>query len=305
MTGVKTGLAAMAATVVVWAGFALSIRGIGASSLTTMDAALLRFTTPVVLLSPWIPRTLRSLSGERPAVIAALCAGAGLPYFAISALGGSLTTAALVGLVIPGVVPVFVALLSYKIWGLRISKAQAAALGVILLGVAASLSWRTGPGIVVLLIAGLIWSVYTLALRATRLDPVGAALVLCAPSALITASLIGSGLAPSHLSLDRDALIYLVVQGIGVGVIASIGYSIAIRRLGPRLAACLGALAPVLTTITAVPLLGEPITTATLVSLVLIVGGVALYPLLKTSTKENSDAAQRRSVVGAHGGVRS
>lgn len=76
----------MAATVVVWAGFALSIRGIGASGLTTMDVALIRFTTPVILLSPWIPRTLRSLSRERPAVVAALCVGAGLPYFAVSAL---------------------------------------------------------------------------------------------------------------------------------------------------------------------------------------------------------------------------
>ncbi|MEU4688883.1 DMT family transporter [Actinoplanes sp. NPDC023714] len=301
MRGNRTGLAAMAATVLVWAGFALSIRGIGASSLTVMDAALLRFTTPVVLLSPWIPRTLRSLSGERPAVIVALCAGAGLPYFTVSALGGSLTSAALVGLVIPGVVPLFVAGLSYTIRGRRIRRAQAAALGLILLGVAASLSWSTGGGIVVLLLAGLIWSVYTLALRTTRLDPIGAALVLCVPSAAITGSLIISGLVPSNLSLNGDALTYLLVQGVGVGVVAAVCYSIAIKRLGSRLAACLGALAPVLTTIVAVPLLGEPITTPTLVSLVLIVGGVTLFPLLEGRSE---NAAHRRSAVGAHGGVR-
>ncbi|RAK25651.1 EamA-like transporter family protein [Actinoplanes lutulentus] len=292
----------MAATVVVWAGFALSIRGIGASGLTTMDVALIRFTTPVILLSPWIPRTLRSLSRERPAVVAALCVGAGLPYFAVSALGGSLTSAALVGLVIPGVVPIFVAVLAYRSLGLRIRRAQAAALGVILIGVAASVSWRTGGGIVVLLVAGLIWSVYTLALRSTRLDPAGAALVLCVPSALVTAALIGFGLVPSHLTSNGDdVLLYVAVQGIGVGVIAALCYSIAIRNLGPRMAACLGALAPALTTITAVPLLGEPITTSTLVSLALIVTGVVLFPLLEGKPHHVAD---RRPVVAAHGGLR-
>ncbi|WP_433832090.1 DMT family transporter [Actinoplanes sp. CA-015351] len=295
------GWAAMAATVVVWAGFALSIRGIGASGLTTMDVALIRFTTPVVLLSPWIPRTLRSLSGERPVVIAALCVGAGLPYFAVSALGGSLTSAALVGLVIPGVVPIFVAVLAFTGLGLRIRRAQAAALGVILIGVAASVSWRTGGGIVVLLVAGLIWSVYTLALRSTRLDPIGAALVLCVPSALVTAALIGFGLVPSHITAGQDLVVYVAVQGIGVGVIAALCYSVAIRHLGPRMAACLGALAPVLTTITAVPLLGEPITTSTLVSLALIVTGVVLFPLLEGKPDH---VAHRRPVVAAHGGVR-
>ncbi|MFF0375667.1 DMT family transporter [Actinoplanes missouriensis] len=297
-----SGFAAMAATVVVWAGFALSIRGIGASSLTTTDVALIRFTTPVVLLSPWIPRTLRSLSGERPAVIVALCAGAGLPYFAVSALGGRLTSAALVGLVIPGVVPMFVAVIAYRMWGLKIRRAQAAALGVIVVGVAASVSGRTGAGIAVLLLAGLIWSVYTIALRVTRLDPIGAALVLCVPSALITAALIGSGLTESHLTLNTDTLVYVVVQGAGVGVVAALCYSIAIRRLGPRLASCLGALAPVLTTIVAVPLLGEPITPSTLISLVLIVAGVVLFPLIPTGGTPH--AADRRPVVAAHGGVR-
>jgi drug/metabolite transporter (DMT)-like permease len=300
----------MAATVVVWAGFALSMRGIGTSSLTVMDAALIRFSTPVVLLAPWIPRTWRSLSGERPAVLVALCAGAGLPYFAVVALGGSLTSAALVGLVIPGVVPIFTALLSYRIRGGEIRPAQAAALGLILIGVAISVSWRTGAGIVVLLAAGLIWSVYTLALRATRLDPAGAAIVLCAPSALVTAALIGFGRVPSNLSPGTllgpgsDVVTYVVVQGIGVGVVAALGYSFAIKQLGPRPAACLGALAPVVTMVAAVPLLGEPVTPTLLASLTLIVAGVLFSATSPHSQKEIHDAADRRPPVGADRRVR-
>lgn len=292
-TGTTAGLLAMAATIVVWAGFALSIRGIGSSSLTGMDVAVLRFGIPVVMLSPWIPRTIRRLRSERPVVVAGICIGAGLPYFLVSALGGSLTSATLVGQVIPGTVPVFVAALAFAIWRARIRRVQALALVAILAGVAITVVLATTPsgaaGIGVLLAAGLIWAVYTLSLRSTGLDPIGAALVLCVPSAIGALVLAGGHMAPSHLAdgtaRPGDVVFFLAVQGLGVGVVAALSYAFAIRRLGPRAAATLGALSPVLTATVAVPVFGEPLGPAAIASLALVVAGVVAFNLLAPAAR--------------------
>jgi drug/metabolite transporter (DMT)-like permease len=303
------GLAAMAVTIVVWAGFALTVRGIGGSGLTTMDAALIRFTVPVLLLAPWIPRTLRRLRAERPAVVAGLCVGAGLPYFLVASFGGSLTSAALVGLVIPGTVPIFVALLAYRIRGSRIGRRQAVALAVILAGVALAGQRPAGAGTLVLLLAGLIWAVYTLSLRVTVLDPIGTVLVLCLPSASVTAALVLTGSVPSNLAggsaPPAATLLYLAVQGVGVGVLAALCYPIAIRRLGSRAAASLGALSPVVTAVAAAPLLGEPFTGAG--AFALVVGGVIAFNLLTGGTAQHAPdprPAHRRPALAADGGLR-
>lgn len=286
------GLAAMAATVVLWAGFALSIRGIGASDLTTLDIAFLRFLTPLIVLAPWIPRALRRVRRERKGVLAALCLGAGLPYFLIAAWGGSLTSAALVGIVIPGTVPLFVTVLAFGLWRTRARPAQLGALVLIVLGVAVTVVAATSPdrvtGVAVLLCAGLVWSVYTLALRETTLDPVSAAIVLCGPSALLSGAPILLGLVPSALLPSSttqgaalgDVLTFAAVQGIGVGVLAALCYATAIRSLGGPAAATLGALSPVLTLLLAVPLFGEPVTPATTVTLLLVLAGVVAFNLL-------------------------
>jgi len=277
----------MAVTVVCWAGFALLTRGIGASSLTRVDVATLRFAVPVLALAPWIPRTLRALRGERPRVLLALAFGAGLPHFLISALGGHLTSAALVGLVIPGTVPVFVSLLAFACWRQRITGWQALALGAILAGVGVTVLAAASPsnaaGVLVLLSAGLVWSVYTLALRRTSLDAIGAALVLSAPSALVSGALLATGVAPSHLLAGTaevgDVVLFAVAFGVGTGVLSTLAYTQAVRALGSRPAATFGAISPVAAALAAVPIFGEPITSTSLLSLALVVGGVIAFNL--------------------------
>jgi drug/metabolite transporter (DMT)-like permease len=302
----------MAVTVAVWAGFALSIRGIGASSLTTVDAALIRFVTPLLLLSPWIPRTLRQARAERPIVLAGLCVGAGLPFFLVAAAGGRLTSAGLVGLVIPGTVPIFVTLLAYKIWGSRISRPQVAALAGILAGVALAGGGMAGAGTLVLVLAGAVWAIYTMSLRVTALDPMGTVIALCLPSALVSALLSVTGAAASNLTAGTartgDVLLYLAVQGACVGVLAALCYPIAIRRLGSRTAACLGALSPAVTAVAAVPLFGEPLTS--IGAFALVVGGVVAFNLMPARTEGAvTDAADQpahhdRPALAADGGLR-
>ncbi|MDQ4502529.1 DMT family transporter [Sinomonas sp. ASV322] len=281
------GAVAMLLTVAVWAGFALSVRGIGSSTLTSADVALLRFAVPILVLAPWLPRTVRALRGENPRTLAAIAAGAGAPFLLLASLGGSMTSAALVGLVIPGSVPLFVSAISAVVWRDRLARTQVIAVVVIVAGVgiaAAGSASSVSAGIGVLLAAGLLWSIYTLGLRRTSLDPVSAALVLCVPSAVAVAAGIALGWLPSRLAAGTaaagDVVEFVVVQGLGVGVVAGLCYAVAVRSLGPRPAAAFGALSPVATALAAVPLFGELPGSAAIAALVTIVAGVLAFTLL-------------------------
>lgn len=284
-----TGLLAMALTVLVWASFALSVRAIATSAWTPADVALLRFGVPLLVLAPWLPRSLRRLRGERPAVLAALAVGAGLPFFLLCAAGGALSSATLTGLVVPGSVPLFVTALAALLWRTRPSRRQLLALAGVVVGIAviagtdllAPGAGGHAAGTGVLLAAGLVWSVYTLGLRATRVDPIASAVAVCLPSFAVTLVAVTTGLLPSQLHrgapVDGTLLVFALVQGLGVGVLAGLAYAVAIRELGAPRAATLGALSPVLVAVSAAPLLGERVDALVLVGGVLVVAGVLTF----------------------------
>lgn len=279
----RSGWAALAATVLLWASFALSSRAIGGSSLTAYDAALVRFAVPLLVLAPLLPRTLRAVARERVSTVALLLAG-GLPHYLLFALGADLTSAGLTGLLVPGTVPLFVTLL--LLGRRRIPARGWAALGAIVAGVAASAT-MVGDGaglggIAVLLLAGAVWAVYTLGLQRTALQPLDLVVVVCAGSTAGALLLVLAGPAPSQLLAGgarlTDVLGFVVLQGIGTGVLSTLCYAHAVRALGGSAAAVGGALSPVVTALLAVPLFGEAIGTGLALALVLVVAGVAGFP---------------------------
>jgi drug/metabolite transporter (DMT)-like permease len=278
------GSLAMIATVATWAGFALSIRGIGGSGLGTGDVALLRFGVPLLVLAPAVPGALRAIRRESPLTLACLALGAGLPYFLTAAAGGSLTSAALVGLVIPGSVPVFVAVLALLLLRERPTRTRLAGLGAIVVGVVVIVLLTSAAsvtvGIAILLGAGVLWAVYTLGLRRTRLTPVSVVVAVCAPSFVLSLLAAVTGALPTTLlsgSADPGAVaVFGLVQGIGVGVVAALAYTVAVRSLGAGRAAAFGSLSPVVTALLALPLLGEVPPVSELVGLAVIVLGVVV-----------------------------
>ncbi|MGW2823087.1 DMT family transporter [Streptomyces sp. NPDC001443] len=279
-----TGVAALAAAVVLWSSFALTVRAVSSSSLTPIDVAFLRFATPAVILAPWLPRTVRALRGERIGVLLMLGIG-GLPHFLLSELGGHLTSAALIGLLIPGTVPLFVTAILYLRWRERISSRRLIALAAITTGIAATAmqttSTATTAGIGILLTAGCAWAVYTIGLRRTGLGPTGVVLAVCTPAAITAALLAASAAMPSHLMTGTagisDVVLFTSLQGIGTGLLSALCYAYAVRALGSTLAATAGAISPVLTALLAIPLFGEPITPGVSAALVLIVTGVTVF----------------------------
>lgn len=279
------GVTAIAATVLAWSGFALGIRGIANSHLNVGDVAMIRFLVPVLVLLPWLPRSLRALRRQRPAAMAAVMCGAGLPYYLIASAGGKLTTAALVGLVIPGSVPVFIAVLQFILLRRRPPLQRSLALILIVLGLLVILvdHPRTGSGpqgLLTLLLAGLVWAVYTTGIQYSTLGPVELVIALCVPSFILTLLLAAVGLTPSNILAGtapvHEVLIFTGVHGVGVGLVAALGFTVAIRTLGADAAAATGALAPVVTAILGIPIFHEIPSGPVVVGLVVIVAGVAL-----------------------------
>ncbi|HJO51560.1 DMT family transporter [Sulfitobacter pontiacus] len=276
------GYLAIAVTVLVWAGFALSTRAASGAQLTFGDVALIRSGIPALFFLPFLPKriaVLRQLPARRWLMIAA---GAGLPFFWLAAMGGAQTSATHVGALIAGTTPVSVAVLTWVIYRQR--PAVMLPLGIILVGVAAligasgNLAAGSLTGVALLLSASLFWGCYTLGLRGSGLDPIGCALVLALPSTLVLLPLLATGVLPSNLTQVRlaEAMPFILAQGVGVGLVSSLTYAIAIARLGVAKCAAIGSLAPAIAAVLAVPLLHEALTPGTILAVLIICAGVML-----------------------------
>lgn len=276
------GYIAITITVAIWASFALSIRSIAASSLLATDVALIRYTVPALLLLPFLPSRWASLRRAAPSTLPMIAVGAGLPFFMLASWGGANTSATHVGALIAGTAPLAVALLGWLIDQQRISASRWKALTLIVVGAlflairngSASSAEGTAVGVGFLLLASLLWGIYTLGLRKARMDLIGCAIVLNLPSAAALTALVASDVIESHLghATWKEVMPFVWVQGLGTGLVSSIAYSTAVARLGAEKSAVVGSLAPALACILAVPLLNEPLS-------ITVSGGVALITL--------------------------
>jgi drug/metabolite transporter (DMT)-like permease len=305
-SGTALGYGAMGITVAVWAGFALTLRGLHASPLQSVDVALLRFGVPTLLLLPLLPSRLPQLRQAPRGAAVAVALGAGAPFFFLAAAGGAHTSAAAVGTLIPGLVPAFVALArrsglapsgaapsgAAERGGGRIALALVLA-GVIVLFLPDLMAGHGGAllGAGMLVLAAGFWAAYTLGLERIGIDPLASALLLCIPSMLVVGILLATGAMPSSLPAAglADVLPFLIVQGVGVGFLAAITYPVAVRHLGSARAALLGTASPVLVAILAVPLLGEQLGVLTVAGVVLVTAGV-----VRSQLRARSDAREMK-----------
>jgi drug/metabolite transporter (DMT)-like permease len=276
------GYVAIAVTVLCWSGFSLSIRAIGGSHLAPADVALIRFGLPCLLMLPWLPRCLPAIRALRARDMVMISMGAGLPFFFLSSLGGRSTSAAHVAAIIAGGAPAWTALAGLIFERRPIAPALAGAMMVILVGVA-FLTLRTGSvshqgfaeGFFLLIAAGLCWGCYTFSLRSAGLDAIGSTLLLCLPNMAVLIVMIAAGAVHTNLATITlaDAVPFVLVQGLGVGIVGGLAYVIAIARIGATPSAAIGSLAPVISTLLAIPLFGEWPTPAIAAGLMLIVIG--------------------------------
>lgn len=293
-TSSQSGYIAIFITMLIWVGFVLSIRAIGNSPLTTADVALLRFGIPSLLLLPFLRGRWAKLSSLNPVYVLMILAGSGLPFFYAASIGGSTTSAAYVGALVPGAAPIFVALLAYILYTQKASMWKIFCLMLISVGIAALL-WsdlqhlrsNALQGSAILLGASSLWAFYTIGLRKVGMDAIGCTILLCIPSFIILVTLVLCDVLPTNIgqfSLD-DALPFILVQGFGVGVFASITYSYAIQTIGADKSAVIGSMTPAVASLLAIPLLGETLELNTMLGVALLTIGVCCSNLTMPSLR--------------------
>ncbi|MBU3888128.1 DMT family transporter [Methylosinus sp. KRF6] len=259
-TGAMFGVSA----VTVWATWLVVTRLGVTTTLSVYDLTMLRFGAAGLLLFPIVLRKGLALEWLGPLRLLILVCSAGAPYVLVAASGLRLAPVAHAGALLPGSMPLFVALLSFLLTHERFAASRLIGYALIAIGGAAiagptAVSFGdTQIGHILLLVAAFIWAGYAIVLRASGLDSLHAAALVS------TGSLILYG--PVYLAFHglhgmdaplRDIVIQTLFQGVMVSIVALFLFGKGIELLGASAGAAFSALVPPMAALIAIPLLGE------------------------------------------------
>jgi len=276
-----TGIVAVLCVMTVYATNFIAARYSVGHGLTSLDLAALRFSVSgLVMLPTFVRLGMRDLGGLGwPRAVALSCL-AGSPYVLVFFLGLTLAPASHGAVLNPGIVPsvVFVGLV--VLGRQRFTAARALALVVIVAGLVlvtgSSFSLR-GPvlaGDALLFLTGISWGLFTLFARVWDVRPLQAAAIVSVLSMIylpVYLVFFYKGFASvSALHILSQA----AFQGLAMSLTALYLLTFAIRRLGAQLASLFSPLIPVMTTLLAVPLLGEVPTPSQWAGVALVVVGM-------------------------------
>lgn len=267
--GVLKGYAWGFFAISIWVSWMVATRAGAKSSLDALDLTALRFASAGLILLPVALKHGLDPGRLGWGVWTALICGAGVVYSIVSAAGFAFAPISHGSVMLPGTMPMFVAILSVLILGERIVGPRRFGFvliptGVIVLVFAGAHHGTGGEwrGQLIFVAAALLWASYTIALRKSGLAPLAAAAIVCVwsailflpPYALYALATDGAGLA--HASWGEIAL-QTLIQGVLSSVVALYAYNRAIAILGSSRGAAIGSLVPVLATLAAIPVLGE------------------------------------------------
>ncbi len=279
--GIAAGLAASA----IWGG-ALAVTRLGVTGeapFAPMDIALLRFAGPALVLLPVLRHAWPRIRRLPPALTAMLFAGGGAPFVLTAGSGLSIAGAAEAGALLPGTMPLCVALVSamlgerfgaVRFAGLALIGAAVAAVVVPALGAGKEGQWA---GYAMLLAAALLATGYTVALRRSGLGPWEAAAFVSAASVVALAPIYLLSTEPAVLNAGwQDIAVQATFQGAASGILAPVAFAACVQRLGAAQAAAFGSLAPGAACACGFALLGEVPDGATALAVLVSGVGVAL-----------------------------
>ena len=258
--------AALAATILIWAGYLVAVRAGVKSDLTPLDIGLLRSLPAALCL---LPITLRRglMPGGAGVLDILLIGGLGGTCFSLL-LGGGMQFAPVAdsGIFAPSMLPLFVAILAVIFLGTRYRREQIAGFVLIFIGAlalggydaistAGSGAWR---GHILFLIASFCWAIYTIRYRASGLAAIDAAIILVTWASLafvLAVAVFGTNIPQTPWPI----LAIQLAWGLLAGLLANFFFLFAIRNLGHEIPAAGTALVPILAAVGGVVFLAEPI----------------------------------------------
>ncbi|OLQ74347.1 hypothetical protein BIT28_09220 [Photobacterium proteolyticum] len=276
------GLLAMAATLLIWASFFISLRASGQSPLTVGDIALLRFVPAALVFGILsLPKT-KQIKATAKRYLLAIAIGAGLPFFLLAANGLRLAPVADGASLIPGILPLFVSSIAAYCYREKISNIRKLGISLIFIGIGLFITHSLSSGQHqvlqghgLLLTASFSWAWYTIGMRVSGLSPIAGGAILAISACLLLPVLYTMGWVEFNLmsAPTNDVIFHLCIQGIAAGIIANFSYGYAISRLGAEMSAALGSFTPVIAALMAVVIFDESLTLTTATAMGLIVIG--------------------------------
>lgn len=280
----RTTLGAFSAlsVVLIWASWLVSTRHSVGTALTALDLSLLRYGLPAIVLAPvWLRTGLwPKATPKLPLILMVI--GSGAVFFQIVAFGMHHTPASAAGVLLPGSMPFFTALIGMLVLGERPDKARKLGMAAILLGglvllagslTGHALSWVSYT---ILPLGATCWAIYTHAFRQSGLNAFEGAALISVWSTIINLAVLpffGTGFLDVPLG---EIGLQVLTQGVLSGLVSTILYGWAVRSLGGTQAAAYTAITPVAAAVAGAWLLGEPVGVAVIGAAFITGAGVLL-----------------------------
>lgn len=263
--------------IVIWSSFIIFSRMSGTSSLTAYDMIGLRYMAALTVIIPlWLH--YRTALFEWRKLVLALIGAIGFTLFAFNGFRHAPANHA--AMLLQGALPFSVAIIAYILSGEKPSRQRLWGLALIAVGIGAmavgsfhaSTSTLLGDGL--LAGAGLCWATYTVLLRRWHYKPMDATIAVTLLAAIMYLPFYIAFL-PKNLAASpwQELVAYGAFQGILVAIIQMIFYTRAVYYLGPTRFSMLASIVPVLASLGAVPILGEPLTIYIIIGLLFACAG--------------------------------
>ena len=270
------------AAVGIWASWVVAVRLGLKTSLKPWDITAIRFGVAGLILLPYLLRKGLAVKPLGGLGLAAIMVGGGAPMVLLSYGGLLFAPAAHAASLYTALIPLYVASLAAVVLGEAFTIAKRIGLVLIVTGVlgivwgaGGTIGSRQNIGHAMFIGAGMVWACYTVAMRKARLKGLHAA-AIAAVASLVTyvpvyAIIFGASLFNAPW---RDIALQAFVHGVLTAVISLMLYGRAVSILGASHGSAFAALAPVMTAILAIPILGEWPVTRDWIAMLLISGGV-------------------------------
>ncbi|UTW01124.1 DMT family transporter [Marinomonas rhizomae] len=271
-------------SILVWTGFILISRAGALASLSLADMMIVRFGTAFCVFFPFIWMQRKTIFQWRMMLLGVI---GGLAYSLSVFNGFQSAPATHAALLLPGLMPIMIAILAYFLAGERHSEFAWAGIGVSSLGIIillfetllSSASYWIGD--ISFVFACLFWGIFTVLLRRWKFAPwhatlgvITATTVLFVPYYLTQLSHAFEGVPREMIALQA---FYQAIMAIAVQFVC---YGKAVHILGATKMGALMAMVPLLASTLAIPLFGEQVTTGLVVALICICLGTIIGNVL-------------------------